>query len=437
MRVKIIGLTLGIILTIVALLLFPWPISISKSQSSLDSQGFLFFTSETINSNENGSVNISVENISLQKEEALVRLWISVPILKTSNETAFFAIQVLNSISNVSVKINDWSCEDFGATQKILYYPSAANCSNSYILLEIPQENITASLGFYITFLWKNMLLKSSYYEYQLIVPFNAAFPSFIDDVGLPNEVINGYGKLVFEYTSETKVSIARPEGVTISNFVPNPDHYGLSYDKIWYTWELQNRCDHTTYSSTAIVVDIEIEEMRADRERTSSFSMLFFGIGIPLIIGSIIESKKDELTEAENEKEETNGNGTTDNETVEERFYSLILQRQITWGVLIFTCLTGLIGLISIRNTSNQVFFISTSIIYICLSTILSYSIYYLNRLFREVDEILSTKLYNQKMGKYLKRVRGSHVSALRDRRVTLVVSIFSFLLWLIVWFC
>lgn len=296
MKIAYLSLTFGIGLCIIALVLYPWPVSTSEPSYYRDPQGFLFFTSEDIDPNQEGRVHAIVENLTWQKDEAGVRLWIDTPLLlKKHNGSVFFVLQVLHEISDARVEISSWPIEHFGGNLTVVPYPNANNCDNSYLLIEMPRENLTGWSDFYITFLWKNVLWRRTYSEYYLIVPFNAVFPSFIYDVTLPEESLNGNGILIFDYTFETKLSITRPKAVTVSEIVPAADHYGLSYDRLWYTWDIKEKCNWTEYSSTAIVMDIEVDELRTDHEKRFSISFLFFGIGIPMILTSIFKIWEEE----------------------------------------------------------------------------------------------------------------------------------------------
>ena len=273
----------GIVITISGLILYPWPISTPEPDYFRDPQGFLFFSSEDIDRNREGSVLLIVEDLSWQSGDADVRMWIEVPLLVgNSNGSTYFVLQVLHEISDVHVEINESPVKHFGGNTTIVPYPHADSCTNSYLLIEMPRKNITGLCNFYITFLWRNVLWRRTYCEYYLVLPFNAVFPSFINDVTLPEESRNGDGILIFDYTSETKLSIERPNDVTVSETIPAADHYGLSYNEVWITWNIERRCNWTRYSSTAIVMDIEVDELRMNHERLMSFSFLLLGIGIP-----------------------------------------------------------------------------------------------------------------------------------------------------------
>jgi hypothetical protein len=292
MKIAYFTLVTGIISLFVALIAYPYPILVSEPGYYRDPQGFLFFTSENIDSNREGSVNIIIENLTWQERRAFAELWIEMPVsLKQPNGSAYFVLQVLYETSSVNVRINDWSVEHFGGKTTTILYPANANShDNSYILVEIPRKNVTGLMNFYVTFRWNNMLWRRTYTEYSLVIPFSAVYPSFIDSLGLPEETRNGNGILIFDYTSETKLSIERPEGVTFAETVPTADHYGLSYDKLWYTWDIKSKCNWTKYSSTAVIMDFEVDELVTTHERLFAISFLLFGIGIPMSLTSFFE---------------------------------------------------------------------------------------------------------------------------------------------------
>jgi len=283
MKMTHVTMIVGIVISIFGLVLYPWPVSTPEPEYYSDPQGFLFFSSEDVDRNRDGRVFMIVEDLSWQSGEASVRLWIDMPlVMEDSNDSVIFVLQVLHEMSNANVQVYETPIELFGGNKTIVSYLNADRCINSYLLIEMPRKNLTGMPNFYIDFLWKNVLWKRTYSEKHLIVPFNAVFPSFISDVNLPEGSRNGDGILIFDYTLETKLSIERPKDVTVSEIVPAADHYGLSYDKLWYTWDIKGRCNWTKYSSTAIVMDIEVDELRLNHEQLMSFSFLFLGIGIP-----------------------------------------------------------------------------------------------------------------------------------------------------------
>lgn len=121
--------------------------------------------------------------------------------------------------------------------------------------------------------------------------------------------------------------------------------------------------------------------------------------------------------------------------ETPEELFYSWALDRQLTWGVIILACLTGLIELLPSLSTNNRSYFASLSMIYFGLSFGLSYSINYLGKLFRVSYNILEPMFSQRKIGKYLEALVGKHQPYLLKSWVTTSGSVALFVVWCIVW--
>jgi hypothetical protein len=115
--------------------------------------------------------------------------------------------------------------------------------------------------------------------------------------------------------------------------------------------------------------------------------------------------------------------------------FYSWALNRQLTWGVIILTCLTGLIELLPEISTKNLPYLASISIVYFSLSLALSYSIHYLGKLFRVSHEIVHPIFERKKIGEYQMAIRGKHQPYLLKSWITNSVAILAFCIWLITW--
>jgi len=132
----------------------------------------------------------------------------------------------------------------------------------------------------------------------------------------------------------------------------------------------------------------------------------------------------------------------TTESVTVAEQFYSWVLERQLTWGVIVLACLTGLIEMLPELAIDNIWYFVSLSAIYFALSSGLSYSVYYLGILFRVPHKVLGEYVQSipvshprKILGKFLDSLVGTHQSYLLNSRVTASASIISFVLWVVVW--
>lgn len=120
--------------------------------------------------------------------------------------------------------------------------------------------------------------------------------------------------------------------------------------------------------------------------------------------------------------------------QTFKERIYSWMLQRELTWGVVVLTCLTGLIQLLSIPEKSNFWYLASSSAMYVALSSILAYSLFYFSKLYRYSREVLASEFSDERLKRYLESSRGIH-SSLLGPKMSKIISIISFFVLLIAW--
>jgi hypothetical protein len=129
------------------------------------------------------------------------------------------------------------------------------------------------------------------------------------------------------------------------------------------------------------------------------------------------------------------NSEKTAELQTVIEQIYSWSLQRELTWGIVVLTCLTGLIQLLAISEENNFWFLVSSSAIYVTLSSVLAYSLYYFSKLYRYSRKVLASEHLNQEAKKYVEATRGIH-SFLLNPKISKFLSVISFCTLLITWF-
>ena len=113
------------------------------------------------------------------------------------------------------------------------------------------------------------------------------------------------------------------------------------------------------------------------------------------------------------------------------EKVYSWILDRQISWGVVLLTCLVGLIELLPAMDspTSSFAFFVLLDIVYAGLASVLSYSIWYLGRLFRagyEANTFLESNVFA-----WLRTIQGKHQGFLLSSVFVGFCSLVNLLVW------
>jgi len=260
-----------------------------------DPYAFLFFTSEDIVQDEESVLLFSFDQVEPGKEALRVHVWAdfyrSMSEVNDDNST-YFVLQVFQKISDVDVTVGGQSPKGYSGRVMMLNPPERAT---SYLLIDIPTKNLTRTgrITISMRFTWKGIFWRQSFYKYSLVASFNTGFPYFINEVGLPKEAINGNGMLIPDVTTRASFSIAKPEATTISEAMPNPDVVGFSEGKVWYSWDLKKRSDRLRYSSTAVSIDIELNDLKLLYDAAWASFTLALGIGLPIIISSSIEYLK------------------------------------------------------------------------------------------------------------------------------------------------
>jgi hypothetical protein len=289
-------LCVGVWLVSVSLLVYFFPVIFPTGTSSPiskyagDPGGFLFFSSEDIIKNTTTRFHIMIDQLDMQNNSAHVKIDIdflrSMAHQNTSNP-AFFGLQVLNHISDANVTINGEKPENYDPRNNTQW---SETYSTSYLIIEFPEARLSGQIRVALEFTWSGLFWQRSFYEYEIIFPFSNGFPSYIYQVGLPEEAINENGKLLPAETAQTLLSVAKPETSTISNTVPNADAITFSTKRVWYVWDIRNKNNPTLYASTAIIMDIEINDKKIQYEQAFAFFPLFVGIGIPMMVSSATE---------------------------------------------------------------------------------------------------------------------------------------------------
>ena len=178
--------------------IFPTSSSSPISKYAGDPGGFLFFTSEDIIKNATAKSHIMIDQLDMRNNSAHVRIDIdflrSMAHQNTSN-SAFFGLQVLNHVSDADVTINGEKPETYGTRNNNIEW--SETYSTSYLIIEFPKARLYGQIRVSLDFTWSGLFWQRSFYEYEIVFPFNNAFPSYIHDVGLPEEAINENGKLL------------------------------------------------------------------------------------------------------------------------------------------------------------------------------------------------------------------------------------------------
>jgi hypothetical protein len=101
------------------------------------------------------------------------------------------------------------------------------------------------------------------------------------------------------EETSQTLLSVAKPEISTISGTEPDPDSITFSSKRVWYFWDVKKNSNSTLYASTAFVVDVELNSEKNQYDLALALFPLMVGIGIPTMISSATELLRLRLKES------------------------------------------------------------------------------------------------------------------------------------------
>jgi len=285
--IAIVGILSGLIIALQGISHYPsfQPTELSEKFFQ-DPQGFLLFSSEDIDTNANSSLNLSLQNFCYQNgtAEAWVRVSCKLNI-RSGDDLAYFALQTFGNVTDVSAKVNDLQVGDLNGAIDIIVFPRQ---TVSYILIEVPKSNLTATVNVGIWFTWQSAILRTSYYGFSTIVSFNLAFPSFLGDVGLPEGAINGNGLLTAwgYFGSPNHVSIGlhiqrSPNTLTLQA-IPTPDNQGFSFGSVWYHWDLTSKCHPEKFSSIAVVLDFESNSFKSSYDSRLQTFGIFLGIGIP-----------------------------------------------------------------------------------------------------------------------------------------------------------
>ena len=180
--------------------------------------------------------------------------------------------------------------ENYGEKDNITW---SERHSTSYLVIGFPKANLAGHIDVGIDFTWHGLFWQRSFYGYEIIIPFSNDVWGWIHEVGLPQEVIHEEGILHPDQTSQTLLSVAKPETSTISGTLPNPDLITFYSGRVWYLWDVQKNGNHTLYASTAVVIDTEVNDKKSQYELALALFPLMVGIGVPTMISCGIEFLK------------------------------------------------------------------------------------------------------------------------------------------------
>jgi hypothetical protein len=292
----LITLCVGFLTTAVGAYFFlqVYPASTSSpiSKYAENPSGFLFLTSEDIIPST-AKFHVMIDSLDQQNDSAHVNVEIDfLRSMANSNgaNSSFFVLQVLNHISNVNVGVNGDRPENLGKKNSIIWNESY---STSYLVVEFPRANLAGHIDVIIDFTWQGLFWQRSFYAREIIVPFSNNFPTYIHDVGLPEQAIHEEGILRPDETLQTLLSVAKPDQSTISGTEPSPDSITFSTRRVWYFWDVKKDSNSTLYESTAFVIDMEVNDKKNQYDQIFAAFALMVGIGIPMIISSITELLK------------------------------------------------------------------------------------------------------------------------------------------------
>lgn len=127
-------------------------------------------------------------------------------------------------------------------------------------------------------------LFQKSYSVYEMVNQFDSATQAEIRNL-VPNRMVSFLTPL---NSLRYLLKVARASDSFVSAD-PAADAIDFSDGKLWYTWDIGRRSDDHFFA-TAIMVDFEIASLVEQRERTVFFASILLGVGIPLIISSLVE---------------------------------------------------------------------------------------------------------------------------------------------------
>jgi hypothetical protein len=153
------------------------------------------------------------------------------------------------------------------------------------------RANRTMNHNTYYDFIWfnatiilKTPLIHNSYSTYELINRFDYG-PAIENIVPGPITDINPFNSVSYV------LDVAQPAGSIIQS---SPTEYNISASgrNLWYQWDIK-KLSSPVASGSIVLVDFQITDLVTRRDQTIFFSSLDLGVGIPLIISSIVELLK------------------------------------------------------------------------------------------------------------------------------------------------
>lgn len=270
----------------IAIAIFPIAETFTETKVSYGYQGFMFGTSEELNSS-NSEFKVVVSGFDFESGKVNCSIIVHPYVTNIStDENVFFLLQVPHNITNISVRYLNWQPN----------FTSFPNQNVSYILVEIPKADpeptfkfdYLGSFGFDFTI--EHAISKIDFYTYDVNLLFETGFHHSSGSSEI-EDVVKDIQELYFFWTSRTFLHVERPENYRFIQMLPlpqRPDYWGGNPT---FRWDIKSLTSER--NEIPIILSIENLMLKELYTSRSSISFLFLGIGIPLLISSFFEMFK------------------------------------------------------------------------------------------------------------------------------------------------
>ncbi len=266
--------------------------SINSKTSPQCSSGFLFFTSELIDTSRNSSFSILVSEMSFLSSSANAEVYADIPLRPIVNDgQAFFAVQTPGTAKDLHL-LSIFSGQDLnefnGTAQIIILEPSGI----SYMVVLVPKNNVSENLSLHAKFSWNYFSYKISVNEYAFTASFDTTISQSFNEVK-STLGLSDVNVFLPEAATTYRFSLARPSKETLTQIMPNPDNIVFNGSSVWLLWDINQRSDSKRFVSTAVTIQAENQGEKALYDLSLTFFLFLIGLGIPLVISALFEYTK------------------------------------------------------------------------------------------------------------------------------------------------
>ena len=283
-------LYIGLSLLFFSILVYPWERSAIPIRS-FNGRGFIFTSSENLTSSLS-EFKLIITNVDCKNDATICKIIVDPFLIDASEYTsAYFLLQIPYNISNVEVYYLAGKPEDFNGTKSI-------NSGNvSYISVDLPKNCLrfgnagALTLVYIFTVESKSAFSTINQYTYEFPIIWGGSLNKASEDTDYVKNDIKLYWELHFFNISTAFLHVERSTKYYYSQIRPPADRITVWENHTTYYWNLEPISAQGGESSLIIeITDLSTKD-RIDLRR--SIVWLTLGIGIPLVVSSIIEILK------------------------------------------------------------------------------------------------------------------------------------------------